>query len=56
MRVFQIQKDDILIINGDKQYTDTIENFGLDSELSLEDMNEVIYDELPRMQCDQQRI
>ena len=34
MRVFQIQKNEILIINDDKQYTDTIENFKLDSGLS----------------------
>ena len=44
MRVFQIQKDEILIINGDKQYSDTVENFKLDSELTLKDLNEVIYD------------
>lgn len=44
MRVFQIQKDNVLIINGDKQYSDTVENFKLDSELTLKDLNEVIYD------------
>lgn len=44
MRVFQIQKDEVLIINGDKQYSDTVENFKLDSELTLKDLNEVIYD------------
>ena len=33
MRVFQIQKGEILIINGDKQYSDTVENFKLDSGL-----------------------
>ena len=44
MRVFQIQKDEVLIINGDKQYSDTVENFKLDSELKLKDLNEVIYD------------
>lgn len=44
MRVFQIQKNEILIINDDKQYTDTIENFKLDSGLSLDNINEVIYD------------
>lgn len=44
MRVFQIQKGEILIINGDKQYSDTVENFKLDSELALKDLNEVIYD------------
>lgn len=43
MRVFQIQKGEILIINGDKQYSDTVENFKLDSELTLKDLNEVIY-------------
>ena len=44
MRVFQIQKGEILIINGDKQYSDTVENFKLDSELTLKNLNEVIYD------------
>lgn len=44
MKVFQIQKNEILIINGDKQYSDTVENFKLDSELTLKDLNEVIYD------------
>ena len=44
MRVFQIQKGEILIINCDKQYSDTVENFKLDSELTLKDLNEVIYD------------
>lgn len=44
MRVFQIQKNEVLIINGDKQYSDTIENFKLDSGLSLDNINEVIYD------------
>mgnify|MGYP000869884186 FL=1 len=44
MRVFQIQKGEVLIINNDKQYSDTVENFKLDSELTLKDLNEVIYD------------
>lgn len=44
MRVFQIQKGEVLIINDDKQYVDTIENFKLDSGLSLDNVNEVIYD------------
>lgn len=44
MRVFQIQKGEILIINGDKQYSDTVENFKLDSELLLNNLTEVIYD------------
>ena len=44
MRVFQIQKDNVLIINGDKQYSDTVENFKLDSKLSLNNLTEVIYD------------
>lgn len=44
MRVFQIQKNDVLIINGDKQYSDTVENFKLDSKLTLEGFDEVIYD------------
>ena len=44
MRVFQIQKGEILIINCDKQYSDTVENFKLDSKLSLNNLTEVIYD------------
>lgn len=44
MSVFQIQKGEVLIINNDKQYTDTIENFKLDSGLNLDNTNEVIYD------------
>ena len=44
MRVFQIQKGEILIINGDKQYSDIVENFKLDSKLSLNNLTEVIYD------------
>ena len=44
MRVFQIQKNEVLIINDDKQYSDTVENFKLDSGLSLDNINEVIYD------------
>lgn len=44
MKVFQIQKGEILIINGDKQYSDTVENFKLDSGFSLDNINEVIYD------------
>lgn len=44
MRVFQIQKGEILIINGDKQYSDTVENFKLDSELLLNNLTEIIYD------------
>lgn len=31
MKCFQIEKGEVLIISGDKQYTDTIENFKLDS-------------------------
>lgn len=44
MKVFQIMKGEVLIINADKQYSDTVENFKLDSELTLKDLNEVIYD------------
>lgn len=44
MKVFQIIKGEVLIINGDKQYADTIENFKLDSGINLENINEVIYD------------
>ena len=45
MRVFQIQKDNVLIINDDKQYTDTVENFKLDSKLTLDGFSEVVYDD-----------
>lgn len=45
MRVFQIQKDNVLIINDDKQYTDTVENFKLDSKLTLDGFSEIIYDD-----------
>lgn len=31
MKCFQIEKGEVLIINGDKLYTDNIENFKLDS-------------------------
>ena len=31
MKCFQIEKGEVLIINGDKLYTDTIGNFKLDS-------------------------
>lgn len=44
MRIFQIQKNEVLIINGDKQYFDTVDNFKLDSNLKLENLTEVIYD------------
>ena len=44
MRVFQIQKNEVLIINNNKQYSDTVENFKLDSGLSLDNINEIIYD------------
>lgn len=44
MRVFQIMKGEVLIINNDEQYADTVENFKLDSGLSLDNINEVIYD------------
>lgn len=43
-KVFQIMKGEVLIINADKQYTDTVENFKIDSGLTLENLNEVIYD------------
>lgn len=45
MRVFQIQKDNVLIINDDKQYYDTVENFKLDSKLTLDGFSEVVYDD-----------
>lgn len=44
MKVFQIIKGEVLIINGNKQYSDTVENFKLDSGMNLENINEVIYD------------
>lgn len=44
MRVFQIMKNEVLIINNDKQYADTVGNFKTDSGLTLDDLNEVIYD------------
>lgn len=44
MKVFQIMKGEVLIINSDKQYTDTIENFKIDSGLFLNNLNEIIYD------------
>ncbi len=44
MKVFQIMKGEVLIISADKQYTDIVENFKLDSGLALENLNEVIYD------------
>ena len=44
MKVFQIMKGEVLIINNDKQYIDTVENFKLDSGLILDNLNEVIYD------------
>ena len=44
MKVFQIMKGEVLIINNDKQYNDTVENLKIDSGLSLENLNEVIYD------------
>ncbi len=44
MKVFQIMKGEVLIINNDKQYIDTVENFKLDSGLILDSLNEVIYD------------
>ena len=44
MKVFQIIKGEVLIINGNKQYSDTVENFKLDSGINLENINEVIYD------------
>lgn len=44
MKVFQIQKNEVLIVHNNKKYADTIENFKLDSGLSLDNVNEVIYD------------
>lgn len=44
MRVFKIKQGNVLIINGNKRYFDTVENFKLDSKLTLEGFNEVIYD------------
>ena len=33
MKCFQIEKGEVLIINGDKLYTDTVKNFKLDSDI-----------------------
>lgn len=45
MKVFQINKGEVLIINNDaKIYKDTIENFKLDSGLDIDDITQVIYD------------
>ncbi len=52
MKVFQILKKQVLIIDGDKQYSDTVDNFLIDSGLAS--MNKpvcdlVIYDD--QQQC-----
>lgn len=44
MKVFQIQKNKVLIVNNNKKYTDTVENFKLDSNLK-ELSKTVIYDD-----------
>ena len=44
MKVFQIQKNKVLIVHNNKKYADTVENFKLDSKLLLNDLTEVIYD------------
>ena len=44
MKVFQIQKNEVLIVHNNKKYADTVENFKLDSRLLLNDLTEVIYD------------
>lgn len=44
MRVFQILRDEVLVINEDKQYKDTVSNFKTDSGLSLNNLTEVVYD------------
>lgn len=47
MKVFQILNDEILIIDGDKQYQDTIEHFKEDS--SVADLpSKVIYDDVQK--------
>jgi hypothetical protein len=33
MKCFQIEKGEVLIISGDKLYTDTVKNFKLDSDI-----------------------
>lgn len=33
MKCFQIEKDEVLIIDGDKQYIDTVDNFKSDSDV-----------------------
>lgn len=44
MRVFQVFKNEVTVINGEKQYIDTLSNFKLDSGLVLHNVNEIIYD------------
>lgn len=44
MRTFQIFKNKVNIVSDSKEYTDSIENFKLDSGLVLHNLSEVIYD------------
>ena len=45
MRVFQIMNDEVLIINGDKQYKDTPANFTADSGIDISRISMTIYDD-----------
>lgn len=45
MKCFQIYKEEVLIINEDKEYKDTLSNFLLDSELSSNLPSFIVYDD-----------
>lgn len=45
MKCFQIYKEEVLIINEDKEYKDTLSNFLLDSELSSSFPSFIVYDD-----------
>lgn len=49
MKCFQIEKDEVLIIDGDKQYTDTVENFKADSGIKSLPMRVWYNDEQPNV-------
>lgn len=49
MKCFQIEKNEVLIIDGDKQYTDTVENFKLDSGIKLLPVRVWYNDEQPNV-------
>lgn len=45
MKVFQIQKNEVLIVDNNKKYADTVENFKLDSNLKDELSKTIFYDD-----------